>query len=150
MKMTSGWETRAVRGLAKKLYGGPNSMKILYKDPGCRAWWVDGHGHGGVFIGVTNPEACGIRLHPYLINGTPVWTDPSGYVALRVYIYEEDVEWAYLVNDNAWFAGLLDDKGVSPVMVLEAAQRTEKQWPRHWTTRMGLAYPTREERIEIP
>lgn len=135
MRMTKGFETRATRSLARQMYGGPNSMKQIYRDEGCKIWWVDGYGHGGFFVALTDPSKC----HPYLIlprpqyGGTHEWKYAGGGVALTVHVYEEDVEWSWLVNDNPWLAEIMARtmwKHLSAAQILEAAKKSEASYPR--------------------
>ena len=146
MKISKGWERRAVRSLAKEMYGGPNSMKMVYKDQGCIVFWVDGWGHEGFFVAVTDPSKCLLKLFPTKYGGVHEWKYPWGDVALTVYVYEEDVEWAYLVNDNPQFAAIGIWAEKDPNVIMRNAADTEKSYPRGIS---GIVYPTREETIDL-
>jgi len=133
--MTKGWEGRAVRSWVRRQWSGVNRMTMFYRDGGCRAWDVDGIAHGGYLVAVTDPAKCRLNLF-----GIPeLYTTTSGTVALSLFVYEEDVAWAYLINDNSFLAVLVSkmeaklwgrDKARDPNLILQHAKESEAGWPR--------------------
>ena len=96
------------RSEARKQYGGPNSMKQCYKDAGAAAWWVDGYGHGGIFVGVWDHEKTSLVLRKETAWNS--WRsiskcffdgrDHDNGLVLTLYVYEEDCEWSKFILDN--------------------------------------------------
>jgi hypothetical protein len=90
-------------------------MKQVYKDDGAAAWWVDGWGHGGIFVGVWDHEKTSLVLRK-----ETVWErwraryrcifDGRSHdegIVLTLYVYEEDCEWSKFVIDNPGLCGAL-------------------------------------------
>jgi len=96
------------RSEARKQFGGPNSMQQCHKDAGSVAWWVDGYGHGGIFVGVWDHEKTSLVLHKETVWNS--WRSVSRFLfdgrdhdnglVLTLYVYEEDCEWSKFVLDN--------------------------------------------------
>lgn len=97
-----------LRGLARQMYGGPNSMLQFYKDEGAAVWWVDGWGHGGIFVGVWDAEKTSLTLRPECRETawyarSRCFFDGRDYregPVLTAYVYEEDCEWSKFAIDN--------------------------------------------------
>jgi len=127
-----------IRTFAGQEYGGPNYSKQFYKDEGCVACAVDGHGHGGIFVGVWNRKKCKLKIREDMMY--TYWGYEGQDPAFAIYVFEEDVNWAHFYLDNPTVAKKCVAKGWPSLKGkaltakwrenLIAAEKTIKAYPK--------------------
>jgi len=127
-----------IRTIAGRMYGGPNSSQQFYSDGGCVATHVDGHGHGGVFVGVWDRKKCKLNIREDMV--VEYWAWPDQPPEFAIYVYEEDCDWAHFYLDNPIAAKKCVAKGWPKLKGkaleqkwkenLEAAARSIKSYPK--------------------